>query len=177
MNPFSNFWWWWSSATLLLASWWWWWSGLWTLDSGPELANCSQARRPLIMSHMCVWLAGLLGWLADWLAFFVLFFFFFFFFSSSSVCNQSLSPQKTQIPQKFSTNFAPFSSKKKILHGEERKRLLRWCCWWGGPVQARNYDKTFVRRQTNKQTAMAPASGRGRSDLRSQSGDDPTIKI
>jgi hypothetical protein len=38
--------------------------------------------------------------------------------------------------------------------------------------------RLFADKQTNKQTAMAPASGRGRSDdTCRQSGDDPTIKI
>ncbi len=94
---------------------------VWSLESGrPELANCSEARRPLIMSHMCVWLAGWLGWLADWLAFFVLFFSFFFFIFSS-VCNQSLSPQKHKSRKNSTQNFAPFSSKGFFTRGREKE--------------------------------------------------------
>ncbi len=120
---------------------------VWSLESGrPELANCSEARRPLIMSHMCVWLAGWLGWLADWLAFFVLFFSFFFFFFFSSVCNQSFSPQKHKSRKNSTQNFAPFSSKKNFTRRREKEIPT---VVLGGPVQARNYEKTFVCRQTN----------------------------
>jgi hypothetical protein len=126
---------------------------VWSLESGPELANCSQARRPLIMSHMCVWLAGCLGWLADWLAFFVLFFSFFFFFSS--VCNQSLSPQKHKSRKNSAHKFRTFFF-KKFLPGEERRRLLRWC--WGSSACPELRQKRLF---ADKQTAMAPASGTG----------------
>jgi hypothetical protein len=165
---FSNFCnWWWSSATLLLASWWWW-SGLWGLESGPELANCSQARRPLIMSHMCVWLAGWLGWLADWLAFFVLFFSFFFF---SSVCNQSLSTQKHKSRKNSAQISHLFLQKKKNF----TRRGEKDCSWGGSSAGPELRENACL--PTNKRTAMAPASGRGRSDVCSQTGDDPTIKI
>ncbi len=143
---FSNFsnWWWWSSATLVLASWWWWWSGVWSLESGPELANCSQARRLLIMPHMCVWLAGWLGWLADWLT---SFFCLIFFLLLLLLRLQSISfSSKTQNPAKNQHKFRTFFFKKNFTRRGEKEIAT---VVLGVQVQARNYEKTFVYRQTN----------------------------
>jgi hypothetical protein len=47
----------------------------------------------------------------------------------------------------------------------------------GGPVQARNYEKTFVCRQTNKRRRWRQRQDGAGVIFVAKSGDDPTIKI
>jgi hypothetical protein len=70
---------------------------------------------------------------------------YFFPSSSSPPSAINLFLLKNTNPAKIQHKFRTFFfKKKKTLHGEER-RIVRE----GGPVQARNYEKTLVCRQTN----------------------------
>jgi hypothetical protein len=127
---------------------------------------------------MCVcvagWLAGLAGWLTDQL-------FLSYFFPSSSSSSSPPSAinlfllKKHKSRKKIQHKFRTFFFKKKF-YTERREGD----CYGGvlvGGSSAGPELRQNVCSPTSKQTAMAPASGRGRSDLCSQNGDDPTIKI